>query len=169
MTTICGFFWGFAAAGFVLAGADFFAESSAGFFFSSTPGFCSVAGVCSSGFSIFIFCSVLPGISSADKAIAFCSVAGDAVGWGAGCCAGEASGLGDGEGAGFGGVYCSISTGVASASVGSLPSRPTSALSSIESGSSCCVMNALTPMALTPAKSAGRVPKVRRVNTCATL
>src|SRR5262249_26413519 len=44
---------------------------------------------------------------------------------------------GEGTGAGLGGVYCSIITGVAMLSVGSLRSLAVTDESSIESGSSC--------------------------------
>ena len=50
----------------------------------------------------------------------------------------DTDGSGDGEGVGFGGVYCSISSGVPIVSDGSLRRRSSSALSLIDSGSSCC-------------------------------
>ena len=93
------------------------------------------------------------------SAMAFCA--------GAVTLSGAFAGVGDGTTAGFGGVYCSIITGVAIPRVGSFLSFAIAPVSSIESGSSCCAMKASTPMDLTRSTSPGRAPKVKRDSTCA--
>src|SRR5262249_62167258 len=65
---------------------------------------------------------------------------------------------GEGEGAGFGGVYCSMITGVDIPRVGSRRSLADKEVVSIAYGSSCCSIKASTPIALTRSKSPGRAP-----------
>src|SRR5438105_4434257 len=79
-----------------------------------------------------------------------------------------AAGVGDGVGVagGLGGLYCSARAGVERPSVGSFASRLSSAESSMFSGSSCCVINASTPIFPMRSTSPGRAPKVSREMTC---